>query len=563
MWIVSIFLYMTFRKKIWLTFAGILLLVIVSGIVDYPKGPDISIGDYYKEIKVHLGLDLQGGTHLVYDADTSQIDSSEKSSALEGVRDVIERRVNAFGVSEPIVQTNKSGDQWRVIVELAGISDVNEAIAMIGETPLLEFKEEAITEYTEEEISAIEALNGQAKTRAEEVLIRALEPEADFVALADELTEDTSNTGIEDGEPGGGDLGLFLREDMVPEFSDVVFDKLEIDEVFSDVVESQYGFHVIKKTGIEGELARASHIFFMKQSTEGTPELVNTGLSGKHLERTAVEFDPNTNEPQVTLEFDDEGKDLFAEITARNVGKIVGIYLDGSPISLPRVNEEIKEGRAVITGSFELEEAKLLAQRLNAGALPVPITLVSQQNIGATLGQTSVQKSFFAGVIGLILVVVFMAAYYRFPGVLAIAALIVYSLVVLAIFKLLPVTLTLAGIAGFILSIGMAVDANILIFERSKEELRKGKSLQVSIEDGFNRAWPSIRDSNISSLITTAILAWFGTSVVQGFAITLGIGVLVSMFSAITVTRTFLRIIAMRSAKGGKSLFGIKVKAIQ
>ncbi len=554
---------MTFRKKIWLTFAGILLLTLVSGVVDYPKGPDISIGDYFKEIKVHLGLDLQGGTHLVYDADTSEIDSNERSAALEGVRDVIERRVNAFGVSEPLVQTNQSGSQWRVIVELAGITDVNEAITMIGETPLLEFKEEVTKEFTEEEIKAIEALNNQAKERAGEALVSALEPGADFAVLANNLTEDTSNADLEGEDPKGGDLGLFSREMMVPEFADVVFDELEIDEIYSEVVESQYGYHIIKKTGVEGEEMSASHIFFMKQSTEGTSGLENTGLSGKHLDRAAVEFDPNTNEPLVSLEFDDEGKTLFAEITARNVGQVVGIYLDGAPISLPRVNEEIKEGRAVITGSFELEEAKLLAQRLNAGALPVPITLVSQQNVGATLGQTSVQKSFFAGVIGLILVAVFMVAYYRLPGVLSVVALIIYSLVILAIFKLLPVTLTLAGVAGFILSIGMAVDANILIFERSKEELRKGKTLQIAVEEGFNRAWPSIRDSNISSLITTAILAWFGTSVVQGFAITLGIGVLVSMFSAITVTRTFLRIIASRKVKSGQSLFGIKTKVIE
>jgi len=256
------------------------------------------------------------------------------------------------------------------------------------------------------------------------------------------------------------------------------------------------------------------------------------------------------------LEFDNEGKDLFAEITERNLNKIVGIYLDGSPISLPRVNDKITDGRAIISGSFELEEAKLLAQRLNAGALPVPITLVTQQNIGASLGKVSVQKSLFAGIIGLVLVVLFMIIYYRLPGVIAIIALGIYTLIALAVFKLIPVTLTLAGVGGFILSIGMAVDANILIFERSREELREGKSLSTAVEEGFNRAWLSIRDSNISSLITCVILAWFGTSIVKGFAITLGIGVLLSMFSAITVTRTFMRLIASRWVERHLSVMG-------
>ncbi len=343
---------------------------------------------------------------------------------------------------------------------------------------------------------------------------------------------------------------------MVSEFGDVVFDTLEVGQVNSEVVETQFGYHIIKKTGVEGETASASHILFMKQSTEGTPSLENTGLSGKQLERADVTFDQNTNEPQVSLEFDNEGKDLFAEITERNLNKIVGIYLDGSPISMPRVNDKITDGRAVISGSFELEEAKLLAQRLNAGALPVPITLVTQQNVGATLGKVSVQKSLFAAMIGLVLVVVFMISYYRLPGVLAALALGIYALVALAVFKLIPVTLTLAGVGGFILSIGMAVDANILIFERSREELREGKSLSIAVEEGFNRAWLSIRDSNISSLITCVILAWFGTSIIKGFAITLGIGVLLSMFSAITVTRTFMRLIVSRWVERHLSVMG-------
>jgi len=536
------------RKKIWLVFGGIMLMAVLAGVVDYPKGPDIRIGDYFKEIKVHLGLDLQGGTHLVYQADTSNIPNEDKGSSIEGIRDVIERRVNMFGVSEPVIQTNQKGADWRVIIELAGVKDVNEAIEMIGETPILEFKEEAVPqELTEEEKNAIELLNKEAKKKAEEILQQALKPEADFAALANEYSEDPGNQNPETEEKMGGDLDFFGRGMMVPEFEEVVFDKVSVGEVYPELIETQFGYHIIKKTDEKEDQVRASHILFRTQSTEpqvNPYDFQDTGLTGKQLKGSSVQFDPNTNEPQVSLEFDNEGKELFAEITERNVDKVVAIYLDGSPISMPRVNEPIRDGSAVISGEFTLDEAKQLAQRLNAGALPVPITLVSQQNIGATLGKISMEKSLLAGIIGLILIALFMVIYYRLQGILAVGALFIYSLIVLAIFKLWPITLTLAGIAGFILSIGMAVDANILIFERTKEELREDRNLRMAIEEGFKRAWPSIRDSNVSTLITCAILAWFGTSIIKGFAITLGIGTLVSMFSAITITRNFSRLIA-------------------
>jgi len=556
------------RKKIWLIFAGIVILAILAGFVDYPKGPDIRIGKYFKELKIHLGLDLQGGTHLVYDADTSQIPKADQSSALDGVRDVIERRVNTFGVSEPLVQTNQSGDQWRVIVELPGIKDINQAIKMIGETPLLEFKEEApLNELTDEEKKAIEKINEEQKKKAEDVLKKALAGE-DFAELANQYSEDPGNTD-EEGNKKGGDLGFFEQGQMVAEFDDVIFNKMNVGDIYPELIQTQYGYHIIKKTGEKEEdgkkLVQASHIIFITQSTEPQQQpynFVSTGLSGKQLKRAQVQFDPNTNEPQVGLEFDDEGKKLFDEITTRNVNKIVAIYLDGAPISLPKVNEPIKEGTAVITGKFTLQEAKELAQRLNAGALPVPIKLVTQQNIGATLGKTSVERSLFAGLLGLLIVALFMIIYYRLPGFLSIVALLIYTLVVLAIFKLWPVVLTLAGIAGYILSIGMAVDANVLIFERTKEELRGGKQLSVAVEDGFKRAWLSIRDSNFSSLITCVILAWFGTSIIKGFAITLGIGILVSMFSAITVTRTFLRLIVNKNLEKNLWWFGIKKEKI-
>lgn len=548
---------MAIRKKIWITFIAIIVLAVLAGLVDWPKGPNLKLGNYFKELKVHLGLDLQGGAHLLYSADTKDIEESEKTSAMEGVRDVIERRVNAIGVSEPVVQTSKVGSDWRIIVELPGVTDINQAITAIGETPFLEFKEEVQPQaLTEEQKTQAQAYNLLAKQKAEDIQQQALLPDADFGKLANENSEDTASA--------NGDLGFFGRGQMVTEFEDAVFNA-ELGKVIPNLVQTQYGYHIIKvneeRTNDSGQLERsAQHILITTQSEEATSSLdfAVTGLSGKQLKRAQVQFDPNTNEPQVGLEFDEEGKKLFGEITERNVGKLVAIYLDGAPISIPRVNEPIKEGKAVITGSFTLEEAKTLARRLNAGALPVPIILINQQSIGPTLGQESIEKSFLAGLIGLVIVVLFMIFYYRWPGILASLALIIYTLLVLALFKLIPVTLTLAGVAGFIISIGMAVDANVLIFERMKEELRAGKTLITAIDDGFDRAWPSIRDSNVSTIITCVILAWFGTSLIKGFAITLGIGVLLSMFSAITVTRTFLRVSLTKWLEKRPAWLGVK-----
>ncbi len=544
-----------------MTFGIILALALAAGYFDFPKSPDLKIGNWVRG-NVQLGLDLQGGSRLVYEADVSQLQKADQKNAVDGVRDVIERRINAFGVSEPVIQTSQVGGKWRVIVEIAGVFDINDAIKRIGETPLLEFREEKAPEpLTDEQKKAIEALNAEQKKKAEEVLQLALAPNADFAALAKQYSQDTSTSET------GGDLGYFAKGTMVAEFENVVFDNMKVGETYPQLVETSYGWHIIKKTDErttgEGDQKtvedQASHILFTKESTEAstTPEFVNTGLTGKQLKRADVQFDPNTSAPQVTLVFNDEGKKLFGEITKRNVGKIVAIYLDGSPISTPRVETEIDSGEAVITGTFTLDEAKTLAQRLNSGALPVPISLVNQQNIGASLGKLSVQKSLFAGLIGIALVAFFMIVYYRFPGLLAIIALGIYSLISLAIFKLWPVTLTLAGVAGFILSIGMAVDANVLIFERLKEEIRLGKPLASAIEEGFRRAWLSIRDSNASSLITCLILTWFGTSLIKGFALTLAIGILVSMFTAITVTRTLLRLLAGEWLVKHKRLLGI------
>lgn len=381
-----------------------------------------------------LGLDIQGGAHLVYQADLSNISTPDYADSMDAVRDVVERRVNLFGVSEPVVQVEKSGNDWRLIVELAGVKDINAAIRLIGDTPYLEFKEER--------------------------------PEQER----------------------------------------------------NEILEEQ------KKTG----------------EFQEDPYFMPTPLTGRHLKRANLDFDQTTFQPQISLELTDEGAKIFAGLTKKNVGKQLAIYLDGAPISAPVVREEITEGKAQITGNFTPKSAKEFVGRLNAGALPVPIKLIAQQTVQPSLGQESLLRSLNAGIIGFLAVALFMVFWYRLPGILAVLALLFYITIVLAIFKLIPVTLTAAGIAGFILSVGMAVDANVLIFERLKEELRAGKILSEAIQEGFERAWTSIRDSNASSLITSAILYWLGTSVVQGFALTLGIGILVSMFSAISVTRTLL-----------------------
>ncbi len=660
------------RGRVRRVFILIIILTIISGLIVggnyYNRAADwlaVKTGQAInlprvKEIPFRLGLDLLGGTHLVYEADMSEVPAGDQASALDGVRDVIERRVNAFGVSEPIVQTSVTGDHYRLIVELAGIKDVNEAIKMIGETPLLEFKEQSneAPKLTDEEKTNIKKMNEGAEKRAEEVLGKILSG-GDFIALAkqysqDEKTKDNggdmgwitnadhpdvvrfvkdmkvgevssdlvrtsrgfeifklegkrekvnpfnekekemevkaahllicyqgaekcnSNLSKEEAyakikkikkeatpenfkelvkkystEPGavqtGGELGWFGRGQMVKPFEDTVFSQ-KVGTI-SYVVETKFGYHLIYKEDERPVMEyHVRHIFIptVKASdiVGDKKEWKNTELTGRNLKRATVQFNPNDGTPEVALQFDDEGAKMFADITERNVGKPVAIFLDGYPISIPTVNEKIPNGKAVISGKFNIKEAKLLAQRLNAGALPVPIKLVNQQTVGPSLGHISLVDSLRAGIAGLILVALFMILYYRLPGLLAVIALTIYGLLVLAIFKIWPVTLTLAGLAGFILSIGMAVDANVLIFERFKEEIKGGKPLPLAVIDSFNRAWPSIRDGNVSTLITCFILIEFSTSIVKGFAITLGLGVVVSMFSAIVITKTFLQLIA-------------------
>lgn len=465
---------------------------------------------------------------------------------------MIERRVNVLGVSEPIVQTNKtSSDDYRVIVELAGVFDVNQAKSQIGETPLLEFRE------LDETAVSVPADESTAIAEAQSALDRALAGE-DFESLARELSQDPGSA------ENGGDLGFVLPGVFVPEFDEVLFNEnFETGTVWPELVETAFGWHVIKKENERVENGQTEvqgrHIL-IRRPNSNEQQWVNTELTGKNLKRAVLSRD-QFGTAQVNLEFDDDGAEMFATITERNVGRPVAIFLDGSPISTPVVQQKIIGGSAVISGQFSLEEAQLLAQRLNAGALPVPIELISQQTVGSSLGNQAVADSLQAGIYGLILLALFMLIYYRVPGLISVIALAFYAVFVLALFKLMGVTLTLAGIAGFILSLGLAVDANVLIFERMKEELQDGHDLTDAIETGFTRAWSSIRDSNISSLLTALILYWFGTSIIKGFAVTLSMGILISMFTAIVVTRTFLRLLPHRKEPGW--MFGVNKKRIK
>lgn len=390
--------------------------------------------------KLKLGLDLSGGTHLVYKADTSGIESGEVGDAMESLRDTIERRVNLFGVSEPLVQVETGGvlggtREERLIVELPGVTNVSEAIKKIGETPTLEFR--------------LLSKEGEAKLKAQD-----------------------NQTGL-----------------------------AELSQMFEE-----------------------------------------TGLTGRMLEKATLQFDPNFgNKPIIGLRFNEEGKALFAKITRENVGRVLGIFLDGSLIEAPLIREEIDAGEAVITGDFAPDAAKQVVRDLNYGALPMPISLLSTETIGATLGNEAVAASLKSGMYAFIIIAIFLIAWYRLQGAVSVLALAIYTILNLVLFKLIPVTLTAPGLAGFVLSIGMAVDANILIFERTKEELKRGEDKLKALQSGFDRAWSSIRDSNLSSIFTAIILYYFAaTPMIKGFALVFLIGVLTSMFSAITASRTIL-----------------------
>jgi preprotein translocase subunit SecD len=397
-----------------------------------------------KILQFRQGLDLQGGVSVTFKAVMDNVPVSERDSALESAKTVIERRINLYGVSEPLIQTAKVNNDDRIIVELPGVTNVEQAVNLIGATAKMTFWE-------------------------------------------------------------ASDVALTPKE----------------------ATSSSYPVN-----------SKLLNIGPIRQ----------TDLSGSDLKSSAVVFDQNTGKPEVQLKFNSNGSRKFGEITKRNVGKPVVIVLDNQIIEAPNVNEPILTGDAIISGNFTQDSARALSTQLNAGALPVPLTVLEQHVVGPTLGLQSLHKSLIAGIIGFVTIVIFMVVIYGRLGVIASVALVIYAILNLAVFKLSSltpygITITLAGVAGFILSIGMAVDANILIFERMREEMRAGKGKSSVIELGFSHAWTSIRDSNVSTLITCLILYTFGTGIIRGFALVLAIGVIISMFSAITITRTMLRLI--------------------
>ena len=422
------------------------LVLIISGLLAWFVLTTNAPGDQHA---VKLGLDLAGGTELVYETDTSGV-TTDKKGALNSLRDIIDRRVNLFGVAEPLVQLEQSSSVAgepvdRLLVELPGVTNVEAAVAALGATPVLEFK--------------------------------------------------------------------LLNPDASP----------------------------------------------MSTSTDA---YLATELTGRYLKSSELQFSQGMNStaagaPVILLNFNEEGAKVFETITTEHTGEILAIFLDGEVISAPVIQEPIPGGTATITGQYTAVEARELVRNLNFGALPVPIELVSSGSVGPTLGEAALNAGLLAGIIGFALVALFMTLWYRLPGFVASAALLIYIIANIAFIKFLPVTLTASGIAGLILSIGMAVDANVLIFERMKEELRKDETVREALRVGFSRAWPAIRDGHLTMIISSAILFWLGTSIVQGFALVFGIGVILSIISAVSITRVFLLAILPEDMKGkGRYLLG-------
>ena len=440
------------RRRENLLFLFVLILTVLALCIVLPVNSGVLAKKNFQ-----LGLDLKGGSYLLYEADMTKKDQTQTDAqVMKAVQTKIERRVNAYGVTEPIIQLQGSN---RILVQLPGVKDINQAIDLIGQVALLEFKEQKLD------------ANGK-------------------------VVNDSSGNPV-----------------WIPAVA----------------------------TG-----------------TDGTTQ---EELTGKYLKPNAAVTLDSLGKPQVSIEWNTEGAKLFGEITQRDVNKPLGIFLDNNLVSAPNVLEAITTGKAVIN-NMTLDQAKALAAQLNSGTLDVPLKIIQQTDVDATLGADSLHKSLLAGLIGIACVAFFMIVYYRLPGLVATVALAIYAAILLAIFKLIPITLTLPGIAGFVISTGMAVDANVLIFERMKEELKRGLTLKMAVQEGFHRAWPSIRDSNISTFITCIILYWFGSTfgafMVKGFALTLFLGVAISLFSAITITRTFLTQLVNNGMMTTLTLYGGK-----
>jgi protein-export membrane protein SecD len=524
--------------------SAILVLTLVTVYVVVPNSPGFHIGPLDQDFGIRLGLDLQGGLQVLLEADLPPGETLD-DGALNVAAQIIDNRVNALGVVEPLVQTQ--GDR-RIIVELPGIQDPEAAIATIQETGLLEFVDAGQT---------------------------YLAPGTQVQTTYPRLESEGAETHRVTGEPA-----------PAPEISptQTVTTPLEIEPPAAVGTPSE---PTVTPTPVsELDTGPAG----IEAGPVITDQVFATVLTGAHLRNAVVQRDEQTGQFMIAFELDEEGATIFGEYTGRNIGTFLSIVLDKEIISSPVIESQISGGSGVITGDFTLDEARQLVVQLRYGSLPVPLRVETTRSVGPTLGQDSVQRSIQAGTVGLAIVLLFMLIYYRLPGLLADLALILYGVLNLALYQagwpilllislllmlsyalnredawplllggallvgtfalatagFVGVTLTLPAITGFILSTGMAVDANILVFERMKEELRAGRSLNSAVEAGFSRAWTSIRDSNISTLITCGILFYFGSTfgagAVRGFAITLALGVIINMFTAITVTRTFMRL---------------------
>jgi len=464
---------------------GIIVVVVLAAWVVWPSNSGINIDlgpiHIHRNISVREGLDLRGGTRVLLEADVPA-DQQVTPDMMNAARAIVENRVNGLGVTEPSVQLV---GQRRILVELPGISDPDQAVDTFKNTGLLEWIDAGST-----------------------YLQPGTVVKTDF---GQSVAASSGNAATPTTAPTTGASGAVTTASPV--------------------------------TGTN-PLTSTNPVTGTAPVTTPTNQVFHTVLTGKDLKSASVGTD-EVGAPEIQFELNPDGAKIFSDYTTNNVGKYLAIVMDKKVISCPRVNGPIPDGSGRITGQFPLAEAQSIVVQLKYGALPVPLKVIERESVGPTLGQDSVTRSLQAGVIGLIIVLLFMLIYYRLLGVLASAALLIYAMITFALFKLIPVTLTLPGITGFLLSVAMAVDANILIFERMKEELRHGKSMSASIEAGFSRAWTSIRDSNLSTIITCIILFWFGStfgaSTVKGFAITLFLGILISLFTAVVISRTFLR----------------------
>ncbi len=572
--------------------AGLLLGFQTISIGGFERGGNTLLG-------LSLGLDLQGGSHLVYQAELITEDGEARPPSLEeltSLRRIIERRVNASGLGEPIIQI--LGDD-RLLIQLPGVRDSARAKRIIGETARLEFKHRKLNQLrdltsegilTQADIVSVtaEPLPDELAAEADSAItpVTTAAP-ADAAPTADETPDPAAEEDVQqdpvpvivveftpDGAVKFDEVVARLEDSLqafntggIPSSLSVTIQGNEpiVSDVLSVLIRKIDGTnrYVIPfpqaQLGAEDaeayDLARAQNavgdsptITFIERQGQIDEDF---GLGGDNLSRAYASLHAASDQPIINLEFDNTGTRLFGEKTTEIAGSTadsIAIFLDDQELIAPVVRQPITTGTAIIEGSFALEEAQDIALQLEGGRLPVPITLIQERSVDAILGADSLAKSVVAGAVGLCLVFLFMTLYYRVPGFVASIALLIYAAMVLAIFKALPVTLTLSGVAATILSVGMAVDANVLIFERMKDELRNGRTLMGAINIGFNRAWPAIRDSNVSTLITCGILFYFsnqlGTTIVQGFAVTLAIGVMVSMFSAIVISRTILRVIA-------------------